>query len=110
MERNVRYIVKPENKLVVCIINEDYDLQFRGKAKCSPDDSFDEEKGKRIAYLRACEKRKRYFIKIARCEMKLNDNELQYWNMLQNRCRRKIDSMLKSIAVYRAEIQELGDN
>lgn len=107
MERNVRYIVKHENKLVVCVIKEEFDLQFRGIAKCSPDDQFDEEKGKQIAYLRACEKRKRYYIRLAQFEMKLNDNELSYWNMLQNRCQRKIDSMRKSLASYRAELEEL---
>lgn len=107
MERNVRYIVKPENKLVVCVIKEEFDLQFRGIAKCSPDDQFDEEKGKQIAYLRACEKRKRHYIKMAQFEMKMNSNELDYWNMLQNRCQRKIDSMHRSLAKYREDITAL---
>lgn len=106
--RSVKYIVKPENNLVVCIIREDCYNVFRGVAKCSPDDTFDEEKGKRIAYLRACKKRKRAFIKDYREDIALYESELKFWEEKIAQRKRKIDNMLKSIAVYGEEIDSLA--
>ena len=106
-ERSVRYIVKPEDKIVVCIIKEDWYEQYRGVAKCSPDDKFDEEKGKRIAYLRACEKRKRGYIQMAKCQMKNCENELDYYTSVKTRIQGRLDSMRKSLASYREELDTL---
>lgn len=55
MKRN--YIVKPEDRLVICIITEtdawNDDVISKGMAKCSPEDTFDEQFGCRLAYARA---------------------------------------------------------
>ena len=59
MKHQVNYIVLPENNLVVCELQDRYGKQYRDTARCSGGDKFDEKIGKRIAYLRADNKRKR---------------------------------------------------
>lgn len=103
----VKYIVKPEVNLVVCIIRE-YGYMFRGVAKCSPDDKFDEATGKKIAYLRACEKRKRAQIREVRHQLEYNTNERNWYQSEIDRCKRNIDKMLKTIAKYREDVEKLA--
>lgn len=107
-DRSVRYIVKPECGMVICIIKEDYFTSFRGIAKCSPEDTFNEETGKRIAYLRACKKRKRYFIQDAKEDIKLYKSAIDEYEARIAQRMRRIDSMRKSIAVYSEEIDSLA--
>jgi len=54
--KETKYYVNEAKRTVVCVISLDgeYEIEnFIGKAKCSPEDSWDEEKGKEIARLRA---------------------------------------------------------
>ena len=58
--RTYDYIVKEDERVVVCIMsvwNDEYTnprkFRFSGVAKCSPEDTFDEETGKKIAQRRA---------------------------------------------------------
>ena len=58
--RTYDYIVKADEKVVVCIMSvwndSEYDtrkFRFRGVAKCSAEDTFSEETGKKIAQRRA---------------------------------------------------------
>ena len=106
--RSVKYIVKPEIGLVVCVIKEDWNNVFRGVAKCSPEDQFDEEKGKRIAYLRACKKRKRAFIKDCRGDIEMYREEIRWWEEKIAQHQRKLDKMLKSVALYSEEIDSIA--
>jgi len=64
--KETKYFVNPEKKTVVCIITvqDDYFREihcFEGKAKCSPEDTFDEETGRKIAQKRAYIKMKTHF-------------------------------------------------
>lgn len=63
--KETKYFVNPEKKTVVCIITvqDEYFREihrFEGKAKCSPEDTFNEEIGKEIARNRAFIKMKAY--------------------------------------------------
>ena len=71
MGQYVNYIVMPEHRLVVCEIRDRFGNKYRAKAKCGEIDVFDEEKGKRISYLRADNKRKRANIRF------MNDNVIK---------------------------------
>ena len=56
-DRNIKYIINEEKKVVVCLIEAEIEspilgeliLQTRGIARCLPEDKFDAEKGKIIA-------------------------------------------------------------
>lgn len=67
---NINYIVNEEKKTVVCILEVEYllgsweSLRFTGKAKCSPDDQWDVETGRKIAYSRAYIKMKKRIIRM----------------------------------------------
>ena len=65
--KETKYYVNPEKKTVVCVITirDDYFGQthrFEGKAKCSPEDVFDENIGRKIAQNRAFIKMKTHFL------------------------------------------------
>lgn len=109
MERGINYIVKPEIGLVVCIIRDDPYTSWRGSAKCSPEDVFDEETGKRIAFLRACAKRKRDDLKRFRYAVEDVNNDIKYFEERKNRLMKAIDSMKKSLGRYSEEIHNLGE-
>lgn len=63
--KDTKYFVNTEKKTVVCIITVQDDFlgnvhRFEGKAKCSPEDTFDENIGREIAQNRAFIKMKAY--------------------------------------------------
>lgn len=65
--KETKYYVNPEKKTVVCVITIQDDifgdlLRFEGKAKCSPEDAFDENIGRQIAQNRAFIKMKVHFL------------------------------------------------
>lgn len=108
-ERGINYIVKPEIGLVVCIIRDDPYTSWRGSAKCSPQDTFDEEKGKRIAFLRACAKRKRSVLKEIRSYVDDINTDINYLEERKSRFMRTILSIKKSLGRYSEEIHNLGE-
>lgn len=57
-----KYIVLKDQRMVVCEMTDKFGKKFRGVAKCDTKDTFNEETGKRIAFLRATNKRKRAYI------------------------------------------------
>lgn len=61
MKNNV-YQIDKNKKVVVYFLTYD-NREFKGVAKCSSEDIFDEEKGKKIAQLRALINVRKYFIK-----------------------------------------------
>ena len=66
--KETKYYVNPEKKTVVCVITILDDCfgvkihRFEGKAKCSPEDVFDENIGREIAQNRAFIKMKTHFL------------------------------------------------
>lgn len=103
-----KFIVLPEQKLVVCIL-EVNEGSFRGTAKCSPEDTFDEKIGKRIAYLRADNKRKRSNVN------ELKNFRIAYLDscierLMTERCRleKSVNKNLIAIASNSQEIEKLG--
>ena len=66
----VKYKVMEDKRVVLCILKTDYAFRFVGKAKCLPTDKFNEERGKKIAYLRAL--------------LKLKKKDLQYMDKEYN--------------------------
>ena len=109
MERGINYIVKPEIGLVVCILRDNPWTSWRGSAKCSPDDTFDEEKGKRIAFLRACAKRKRYILKDVRETVEIFDQDIRESEERKRKAMKAIDSIKKSLCSFAEEIHKLGN-
>jgi len=107
--RGINYIVKPEIGLVVCILRDDPYTSWRGSAKCSPQDTFDEEKGKRIAFLRACAKRKRSELNDLRYQIDIINSDINYLDQKRNKFLSVIDSMKKSLGRYFEEIHNLGE-
>lgn len=98
---DVRYFVNKDEGIVVCVLQNcqwDYlskirdhieevassdvrmNQTFRGIAKCSPDDAFDEMYGKDLAFQRAYNK---YFKNQKRIATKLIDKYLDYVGYLQ---------------------------
>jgi hypothetical protein len=69
--KETKYYVNPEKKTVVCVITIQDDYygeihRFEGKAKCSPEDAFDENIGRQIAQNRAFIKMKIHFLNLKR--------------------------------------------
>ena len=69
--KETKYYVNPEKKTVVCVITIQDDYfgeihRFEGKAKCSPEDAFDENIGRQIAQNRAFIKMKIHFLNMKR--------------------------------------------
>jgi hypothetical protein len=67
--KETKYYVNPEKKTVVCVITIQDDYfgeihRFEGKAKCSPEDVFDENVGREIAQNRAFIKMKTHFLNL----------------------------------------------
>lgn len=65
--KETKYYVNPEKKTVVCVISIQDNYfgeihRFEGKAKCSPEDVFDENVGRQIAQDRAFIKMKSHFL------------------------------------------------
>jgi len=105
---NVKYIVKPEANLVVCEIREDYETRFRGIAKCNPTDTFNEEIGKKIAYLRANIKRKRAYIDFMRSQTRLIDQQINWYYDQKRRIEKQIKNAQVSICKCKDEIIAAG--
>ena len=105
---NVKYIVKPEANLVVCKIREDYEIRFRGIAKCNPTDTFNEETGKKIAYLRANIKRKRAYANFMRYQGKHIDQQINYLYEQKRRVEKQIKNAQVSICKCKDEIIAAG--
>lgn len=50
----VQYFINPKRKQIVCVLNDKHTgRSFKGVAKCAPEDEFNAEFGKRLAFLRA---------------------------------------------------------
>lgn len=107
-ERSIKYIVKPEIGLVVCIIRDDEFTSWRGSAKCSPDDTFNEDIGKKIAFLRACAKRKRSALQDIKLNLEWIDYDLKEIEERKARLLKKVNSIRVSLAKYSEEIYKLG--
>lgn len=105
---NVKYIVKPEANLVVCEIREDYETRFRGIAKCNPTDTFNEETGKKIAYLRANIKRKRAYANFMRYQEKHIDQQINWLYDQKRRVEKQIKNAQVSICKCKDEIIAAG--
>ena len=56
----VNYYVDKEKKTIACVLETSLNQTFKGKSKCSEDDTFDEVTGKRIAESRAKKKLYKY--------------------------------------------------
>jgi hypothetical protein len=109
MKQQINYIVLPESNLVVCELQDRYGNRYRGKAKCSGGDVFDEEKGKRIAYLRADNKRKRASIRFLN-DYIINELEFQISYMQQQIAKYKkcIDNTRIAVSKNNQEIGQLS--
>jgi len=51
-----RTYVNDKKKVVVVYLKDEFNLEFKGRAKCSPEDTFDAEYGEKLAWLRARKK------------------------------------------------------
>ena len=89
--------VNKEKRTIVVIITEG-SQSFIGKAKCSPNDSFDESKGKKIALKRAQIK----FYK------KQNESNISIWDFymrMSEKMSKKIDKTKRKILKLTQELQ-----
>lgn len=73
-----KYYTDNANKRVICVIsipNTDWRSlhgTFKGVAKCSPSDTFDENVGKELAYTRA-------LLKLKKAEVEFHKREMNYY-------------------------------
>ena len=82
--------------------------KIRGVAKCDTKDTFNEETGKRIAFLRATNKRKREYINgYLRPILHSFDKRISRLITKQNRYKRSIEEQLKIIAKNCEEISNI---
>lgn len=105
---DVRYFVNEEKKIVVCKLENCFkalncdmchkgwpgsealmiDNEFVGKAQCSPEDTFDIEIGKKIAYKRAV-------IKMIKAKKRTLDNFVKDYQRVTNDLVRDTDKMIR---------------
>lgn len=100
---NINYIVNEAKKTAVCVLEvEDLlgswnSLRFTGKAKCSPEDQWNEETGKKIAYSRA-------YIKMKKCIIRMKHDWIHDLKNRQIAIEKKIASLERSIERNEEEI------
>lgn len=100
---NINYIVNEEKKTVVCILEVEglldswESLRFSAKAKCSPDDQWNVETGRKIAYSRA-------YIKMKKCIIRMKQEWIQSLKIKQVLIENKIASLERSIERNEEEI------
>ena len=90
-----KYIVDKENGIVECTLTDQFyagNNQWTGKAKCSSEDLFDEEKGKEIAYLRALVKWRRENLKSIRVAVDVRAEFCRYWLNKYQKGMQKLDN------------------
>lgn len=90
-----KYIVDKENRIVECTLTDQFYIgnkQWTGKAKCSSEDIFNEEKGKEIAYLRAFVKWRRENLKSIKETADLRAEFCQYWLNKYQESMQKLDN------------------
>lgn len=105
--RSYNFIVKPEDRCVVCIMNisDEYgQAQFSGVARCNPSDEFNEETGKFIAKRRALLKFKRAVCRIERKNLKRCQDMAARWTQNVATVQNRIDRMHITMAHLREEI------
>lgn len=113
--RTYDYIVKADDRVVVCIMSVWNDAsrnprkwRFSGVAKCSADDEFNEETGRKIAQRRALLKFKKACISANKEWLRRlygNYNDLM---ADINKTEKAIANMNDTVARIQAEIAELG--
>lgn len=112
--RTYDYIEKPDEKVVVCIMtvwNDDCPsrkFRFNGVAKCSPDDQFNLETGRKISQRRALTKFKKACI---RANVTYYDRLVSKRNSLDeeiHKLSKSINNMRDTVVRLQTEIQELG--
>lgn len=77
-----RFITDEENRVVACVMTTDEGWNVSGVAKCSEEDTFDLEKGKEIAYLKALRKAKKK--SLSEAKERIRDLEI-YKKKIQSR-------------------------
>lgn len=90
-----KYIVDKENGIVECTLTDQFyagNNQWTGKAKCSNEDIFDEEKGKEIAYLRAFVKWRRENLKYIKEVVDVRAEFCRYWQNVYQEGMKKLDN------------------
>lgn len=108
MRQSVNYIMKPERGLVVCEMTDRFGNRYRGKAVCSGDDVFDETIGKRIAFLRADNKRKRANMRFIRNRI-ISEIELQrsWYDEQLKKYTKAVDRLADGVSRNYAELSEI---
>lgn len=110
--KETKYYVNPEKKTAVCVITlmDGYRpmARFEGKAKCSPDDQFDEETGKEIALNRATIQMKSYLRDYKKFLRKAVARKIEELTVLNRHLAKGIERNTGEINTAKARIRELG--
>lgn len=113
--RTYDYIVKEDERVVVCIMsvwNEEYTnprkFRFSGVAKCSPEDTFNEETGKKIAQRRALLKFKKACIQSNKIWLEnLNRQKAEIETSIA-KVTKAISNMNETVERIKSEINDLA--
>ena len=111
--KDTKYFVNIEKKTVVCVITVQDDFlgnvhRFEGKAKCSPEDIFDENIGREIAQNRAFIRMKAHFREYKKDLSKAINDRIARLIKLNRRMLAGIDRNEGEINTAKARIRELG--
>ena len=113
--RTYDYIVKEDEKVVVCIMTVWSDahinppkFRFSGVAKCSPEDTFDAETGKKIAQRRALIKFKKACIKTNKATLRLCQGAKSEIELEIEKHGRAISKIQDAIERIQGEIEDLA--
>lgn len=84
--KDTKYFIDEENEVVVCTIMDEDGDKFTGVSKCSPEDSFDVETGRRISSFRA-------LLKARQCEAEFIRTHLDTYSRLVKLYENKLDAI-----------------
>lgn len=103
----VKYLVKPEINLVVCEIFDNDGTKFRGAARCRTTDNFNENVGKRIAFVRANAKRNKRNVAYYNRVYKAYKCEVEYATAQMRKYAKKIQKAKQVIANVENEVEQI---
>ena len=110
----VNYVVDEKKRICKCAIvvkkksnGKVYTYAFRGKAKCSPQDTFDAALGSNIAHIRAMIKLKKWEQKGYTATVNFCDQASNYYEAQKQKMTERLDKTSKNLTRLEGELADL---
>lgn len=101
-----RTYVNDKKKVVVVYLRDEFNLEFKGRAKCSPEDTFDVEYGEKLAWLRA---RKKLLNRHKKEHLQMKEASVKSYNDYMTRMNAELEKFDTAIDKVDTQINEMLD-